>query len=115
MEQKRLPSVDLHEFPKESLLNRLTSFEKENVADQERLARVLVLYTGGTIGMVTKNGGLINITVNLVINTVMVLRARVCVCILCVCLCALECLCCARLCVWMSFSSSIEIESFSLP
>ncbi|KAK7103427.1 L-asparaginase-like isoform X2 [Littorina saxatilis] len=56
MEQKRLPSVDLHEFPKESLLNRLTSFEKENVADQERLARVLVLYTGGTIGMVTKNG-----------------------------------------------------------
>ena len=50
-------TLDLHAM-EESLGEHAARLDAEKCLDQDTLARVLVVYTGGTIGMMIKDGGL---------------------------------------------------------
>ena len=49
--------VNVENLRQSSLANLAARMQLENSIDSDGLARVLVLYTGGTIGMVHKSGG----------------------------------------------------------
>ena len=50
-------NIDVHAL-EESLGEHAARLDVESSLDQDTLARVLVIYTGGTIGMMIKAGGL---------------------------------------------------------
>lgn len=50
-------NLDVHAL-EESLGEHAARLDVESSLDQDTLARVLVIYTGGTIGMMIKAGGL---------------------------------------------------------